>query len=119
VLDCAARSGWTPIATPADRARGPSYARPAGLEVCAEDATNLARSLSAVLPKIQDEPLALGGHAFGEKHTEDLLARRARGEDLRDEDVRAALELMSGPPKRDAERLARFLAGGAFTVDRA
>lgn len=112
VLDVAAQRGWTP----ADQPPGRSYARPIGMTISAEDARNLAESIQAELPSIQDRQLPLGNHAFGEEHTESLLSRRSKGQDVRDDDVRAARELLSGSPKRDAELLTAFLLGGGFTV---
>ena len=116
VLDVAALRGWIPLVTPADQPNGRSYARPVGMTISAEDAHNLAQSIQAELPSIHDKQLPLGNHAFGEEHTESLLSRRSRGEDVSDDDVRAARELLSGSPKRDAQELARFLLGGAFTI---
>lgn len=116
MLDVAALRGWIPLVTPSDQPAGRSYARPVGMTISAEDAHNLAQSIRAELPSIHDEELPLGDHAFGEEHTESLLSRRAQGEDVRDDDVRAAREILSGSPKRDAQELTKFLLGGAFTV---
>lgn len=87
-----------------------------GVTICAEDARSLAASIEAELPGIREEQLPLGDHAFGEEHTEALLMRRAQGKTVLADDVRAARELLSGPPKRDVEKLTGFLQGGEFSV---
>lgn len=109
MLDLAAAGGWTPALR--------TYARPAGATISGEDAENLARCIEAGLPSVDDKQLPLGDHAFGEDHTEALLSRRVEGHEVDDDDVRAAREILSGAPKQDAERLATFLKGGAFSVD--
>jgi hypothetical protein len=116
VLDVAALRGWIPLVTPADQPNGRSYARPVGMTISAEDARNLAQSIQAELPSIHDKQQPLGNHAFGEEHTESLLTRRAKGEDVSEDDVRAARELLSGSPKREAEQLTAFLLGGGFSI---
>ena len=113
VLDVATVRGWTPGEQP----QAMAYARPVGMTVSALDARKLAESIEADLPTVSDEQVDLGDHAFGEEHTEDLLSRRAQGRPVGDEEVRAARELLSGAPKRDAEKLTVFMKGGAFSID--
>lgn len=117
MLDLAAAQGWIPLEQQPDRTSAFSYARPAGMQISAEDARNLARAIEAKLPTILDQQLPLTDRAFGEEHTEGLLSRRAAGQDVDDDDVCAARELLSGSPKRDAEQLAGFLRRGAFSID--
>jgi hypothetical protein len=107
VLDLAAVRGWGPP---------PVYARPNGLELSREDASRLARSIETLLPSIPEEQIPLSDQPFGAEHTEALLSRRAAGETLALEDATAATELLSGSPKREAERLARFLKTGAVSI---
>ena len=61
--------------------------------------------------------LPLGDHAFGIEHTEKLLDLRARHEDVGEQDVQAAREILSGEPKSDAGRLSEFMKMGAFSFD--
>jgi len=118
VLDLAAARGWVPLETQRDEQHDSvSYPRPAGMTISAEDAQNLAQSIEAELPTIHDEQLPLGDHAFGEDHTQALLSRRAEGIAVLDDDVRAAREILSGAPKQDAQGLAQWLRGGAFSID--
>lgn len=107
VLDLAAVRGWGP---------DPAYARPEGLELSAEDARELARSIEALLPSIPEKQLPLSNQPFGAEHTESLLMRRAAGDALALEDATAATELLSGSPKSDAQRLARFLRAGPVSI---
>lgn len=110
--------GWVPLGTRHSEAPSvTTYTHPAGATFAAEDALTIASSLEAELPAIDDEEQPLGDHPFGEEHTETLLTRRGVGQAIADDDVRAARELLSGAPKRDALELAAFLKGGAFSID--
>ena len=119
MLDLAAAQGWIPLEKQPGKKPAVSYARPAGMQITAEDAQNLAQAIEAKLPTILDEQLPLTDRAFGEEHTETLLSRRAAGQTVDDDDVCAARELLSGSPKQDARQLATFLRGGAFSIDAA
>jgi len=117
-LDLAAVGGWTPPrAQPTELLASQAYARPAGLKISAEAAQGLADSIESALPTISDQELPLSDHPFGDEHTEDLLSRRAAGEELSMEDATAARELLSGPPKMEVARLAAFLRVGSASVD--
>lgn len=107
VLDLVAVRGWGPA---------PAYARPDGLELSGEDARELARSIEELLPSIPEKQLPLSNQPFGAEHTESLLTRRAAGDQLALEDATAATELLSGSPRGDAQRLARFLRSGAVSI---
>jgi hypothetical protein len=109
VLDLVAVAGWSPPEPEA-------FAHPAGLELSAEDAADLASSIDSLLPTISDEELPLSDYPSGVLHTESVLARRAAGEKLELEDSAAAQELLSGPVKGEVERLMTFLKGGSATI---
>ena len=120
VLDLAAVGGWTPPADPQPDPEQPvssAFARPHGLTIATADALVLARSIEALLPAISEEELPFTNSPFGEEHTEDLLARRAAGEKLALEDASTAQELLSGPPKKEVERLATFLKAGSVAIE--
>lgn len=117
-LNLAASQGWIPAQIHrVDPDSAVSYARPMGMDISDEDATNLAQALEAELPSIDEEQQEFTGHEFGEEHTETLLALRVEGQRIAEEDVIASRELLSGGAKRHAERLASFFRGGAFAVD--
>ena len=116
-LDLAALRGWNPLGTRVPRASVTTFTRPAGSSIAAEDALAIASGLEAELPAIDDSEQPLGDHPFGEEHTEALLRRRGDGGPVSEEDVRAAREILSGAPKREAKALVAFLRGGAFSVE--
>ena len=68
------------------------------------------------MPSIPEEQLPLSNQPFGAEHTESLLTRRAAGDALSLKDATAATELLSGSPKGDAQRLARFLRQGPVSI---
>ena len=118
VLSLAAFHGWTPLADtrqlPSDAG---SYARPRGLTIASEDAQSIAEAIENELSELSDDELEVSDNPFGEAHTDSLLARRIDGDDIYDDEVQAAREILSGPAKGDAERLAVFLSDGSFSVD--
>ena len=115
-LDLAAMQGWTPSEQSLSTGNG-RFTQPGGMMIAAEDALALAQTLEAELPGIDDEPQETEGLEFGEGHTESLLELRAEGVNVGEAEVLGARAILSGPPKREAERFAAFLRGGAFTVD--
>lgn len=117
-LDLATYHGWTPLVDTRelDRDMG-SYTRPRGITLSKKDAESLANALEELLPRIEDDEQPLSDVPFGEHYTEYLLAQRSAGEEVSGQDVLAARELLSGTPKREAQRLAEFLKDGAFSVD--
>ncbi len=119
VLDLALVSGWMPPegSVPEEPAEGGTFERPAGLELTAEDAEALSKVVLGLVPLISEEELRISSNAFGENHTRDLLERRAGGESLPNEEAIASHELLSGPPKREVERLGEFLATGAISIE--
>jgi hypothetical protein len=117
VLDIVAVGGWTPPELPSEEPVGNAFVRPAGLRLTEEAAQTLAKCIESLLETISEEELPLSDSAFGEKHTQDVLSRRAAGEKLGLEDSAAAYELLSGPPKKEVERLAEFLKGGAVSIE--
>jgi hypothetical protein len=117
ILDIAAYRGWKPLADPRESPPDSgSYTRPKGLTIASEDAQSLAQSIGAELPEISDDEVPLTDQPFGEDYTDSLLSRRVDGQVVRAEEVQGAREILSGRPKREAERLAVFLEGGAFSV---
>jgi len=118
VLDLVAVGGWSPPAPGIpERTVGDAFARPAGLQIEAPEAQELAGFIEALLPTISEEELPLSNHPFGEEHTEDLLSRRAAGERLALEDASAAQELLSGAPKKEVQLLMEFLKAGSVSIE--
>ncbi len=117
VLDLVSGSGWTPPEMmPSGEPAGSAFVRPAGLTLTTEVAQGLAEAIEKLLPEVSDEELPLSDYPYGEKHTENHLARRATGAPPELEDAAAAYELLSGPPKREVERLAAFLKEGSASI---
>jgi hypothetical protein len=120
VLDLAAVRGWSPPrADSQERSAGTAFTNPAGLQIDAPRAQELAGFIEALLPTISEKELPLSNHPFGEEHTEALLKRRAAGEELTADDASAAQELLSGAPKKEVELLAKFLKAGSVSIEAA
>ncbi len=117
VLDLVCGSGWTPPETLPSEEPASTFVRPAGLTLTEEVAQGLAQAIENLLPEISDEELPLSDFPYGEKHTANLLARRATGAPPEHEDAAAAYELLSGAPKQEVERLAAFLKEGSASIE--
>ena len=118
LLSLAAFHGWTPLADtrelPPDAG---SYARPAGLTIASDDAQQVAELTESEIVDLAEEEVELSDNPFGEVHTDALLARRIDGDEVDEDEVQAAREVLSGPTKLAAEELVEFLRGGSFSVD--
>ncbi len=120
VLDLAMVSGWAPPESDPeseDQPKAVAYATPAGLELSGDETKALATSILKLLPMISEEELPLSQLPFGYENTKKLLARRAAGEQLPNEEATAAHEMLSGPPKKEVERLAMFLQDGPVSIE--
>lgn len=117
-LDLALAQGWRPSGFELDSSdrRAFDYVSPRGQEVVEFDARELGRCLEAGLGAVPDRQVPMGGHAFGEDNTADLLQLAASGMSLPDESDRAAREILSGEPRHEALALAQFLSQGGFTL---
>jgi len=93
-----------------------AYFPPRGQRVTPEDARDIGEALQRALAFVNDRLVPQQGRAFGERNTSELLRASANGQPIHKEKTDAALELLSGPPKKEAARLAKFLQGGGFTI---
>ena len=115
-LDLALRSGWVPAGVEA----GPdslSYLPPVGQHIQQEDATALASCLGTALGGVPDSVVPMMGKEFGTENTLAMLRLAYDGGQIPAEDLPAAAEILSGPPKGEAVELARFIAGGSFQLN--
>ncbi|HVS18352.1 MAG TPA: hypothetical protein VMT18_07120 [Planctomycetota bacterium] len=124
VLELAATHGWQPSGTEpssrADAGREPlQYAEPSSQRIARDDAHRLAQGARRGLASVPEDELPLGGQPFGGARTLDLIRRAASGELGPDVNARAAIEVLSGPPRPDAVALLEFLEQGGFTLERA
>lgn len=120
-LDLALRAGWKPrgvdLSGRSAAEEGPlAYFPPRGQRVTEEDAREIGEALQGSLAFVNDRLVPQLGRAFGERNTSELLRASANGQAINKEKTDAALELLSGPPKKEAARLAKFLRGGGFTI---
>ncbi len=113
MLDLALAHGWKPggVEPPSH-----SYVVPRGQFVDEADARELARCFAAALPTIPDEVVPLSDHAFGDENTLGLIANAVQGSSPGTDNVAAARELLSGPPKAQTAALTEFLWGGSFAI---
>ena len=93
-----------------------AYFLPCGQRIEAKDARELARCSAAALPSVSDTEVPLQGKAFGEENTLSLLRLAATRDDIPRANTEAAIEILSGPPKVEAQALLRFLQGGHVTI---
>lgn len=93
------------------------YLQPGPQQVTHEDAIGLGEGLQKGLDGVPKELLPLRGGPFGEDNTLQLLRRASQGEIPGRDEVTAAIEIMSGPPRVKAESLAGFLLCGEFTIN--
>jgi len=107
-------NGWKPEGV--DGKDHLAYAGAFGQTVSTTDADALSTSLRAALASVPDEEVPLGGGDFGEDHTRSLLEQAALGTSIAEAGTLAAVEILSGSPKKEAWELADFMAGGAFTI---
>ena len=128
VLDVALLQGWRPRGTkdpdvrlcrsaePSLRWEPLAYFLPHGQTIDGADARNLATSCSAGLSSVSDEEVPLRGNAFGHENTLALLRLAASRGDIPKGNTEAAFEVLSGPPKKQALALTRFLRCGHVTI---
>ena len=128
VLDLAVLHGWRPRGTrdpdaalcrasEHEMAWEPlSYFLPRGQSIEAADARALASSCARGLSLVPEREVPLGGADFGEAHTLSLLRLAAASDELPPDGSRAAVEILSGAPKKEAESLLRFLKDGHVTI---
>ena len=120
-LDLALRAGWKPRGVDlsgrsASEESPLAYFPPRGQRVTEEDAREIGEALEGALAFVNDRLVPQQGRAFGERNTSELLRASHNGQPIHKEKTDAALELLSGPPKKEATRLAAFLQGGGFTI---
>ena len=82
-----------------------------------DDAIELATGLGLGLRLVPETVLPLGGGPFGDENTAELLRRAASGDTPSRADAQAALEILSGPPRKQALSLVDFLRGGEFEIE--
>ncbi len=115
-LDLALRSGWVPEGVESgDDALG--YVAPSGQRIREGDASAFAAYLSSALATVPDSEVPMMGKAFGTENTLAMLRVVREGGNIPSEDLPAAAEILSGPPKGEASELASFLSGGAVTLN--
>jgi len=93
-----------------------AYFLPRGQRIDRRDAREIARCAGAALSDVPDRELALHGRPFGRHNTLRSIRRAAKGSPVDPEKVEAAVELLSGPPKAEAEVLLGFLLRGVVTI---
>ncbi|MEM7310486.1 MAG: hypothetical protein AAF682_27670 [Planctomycetota bacterium] len=130
ILDLAATHGWRPRMTsdpdPSLQLKfqqggttlwTPSaYFLPCGQRIGPTDARALAEGAKTGLARASAQELPLTGERFGEEHTQSLIERAAKERPMLPEDARAAFEVLSGEPAREASGLLKFLRGGEVRV---
>ena len=120
--------GWRPLGTrhpePALRRASThpmpwealAYFIPCGQSIEGKDAREMARCSAAALSSVSDTEVPLQGKTFGEENTLSLLRLAATRDDIPRANTEAAIEILSGPPKTEAQALLRFLQGGHVTI---
>ena len=93
-----------------------AYFLPRGQRIGHRDAREIARCASASLTDVPDRELALHGRPFGRHNTLRSIQKAAGGSPVDPEKVEAAVELLSGSPKAEAEALIEFLRKGVVTI---
>jgi hypothetical protein len=128
LLDTALLEGWRPRGTRFPdpelcrestheiRWEALAYFLPCGQSIEGEDARELARCCDQALTRVSDTEIPLQARVFGAQNTLSLLRRAAAREDIPRDHVEAAFELLSGPPKRQALELIRFLRLGHVVI---
>ena len=128
ILDLGLVHGWRPRGTKdpdadlrrASNAAGAwqplAYYLPVGQSIDAADARELAKSCKEGLTDVSETEVPFTGGAFGEEHTLTLLQRAAAREELPPHGAQAALEVLSGSPKKEASALLSFLSLGHLTI---
>ena len=128
MLDVALLQGWRPRGTkdpdPAlcrssqhtIRWEPLAYFLPHGQSIDAADAREIARLSAEALAEVSDTEVPLQGKAFGDENTLSLMKLAVSREDIPRANAEAAFEILSGPPKKQALALTRFLRYGHVTI---
>ena len=120
-LEIATAHGWRPFGTLELKGTGRpdpmGYLQSGPTRVTHEDALRLGEGLKKGLDLVPADMLPLQGGPFGEENTIQLLNRASKGEIPELNEVSTAIEVMSGPPRKDAESLATFMGQGEFILN--
>ena len=128
LLDVAVLAGWRPLGTKDPDAAlcrasahaipwdALAYFLPVGQRIDGRDAREFARCSSAAVAGVSNTEVPLQGKTFGEENTLSLLRLAAARDDIPLANTEAALEILSGPPKIEAQALIRFFQGGHITI---
>ena len=128
VLDLALIGGWRPEGTMSPdeelersandgmRWQPLAYFLPRGQRIDRRDAREIARCSNAALADVPDQELTLRGRSFGRRNTLRSIRRAAEGTPVYPESAEAAVELLSGSPKVEAQALIAFLRKGVVTI---
>ena len=93
-----------------------AYFLPCGQTIDGKDAREFARCSAAALAGVSETEVPLQGKAFGEENTLELLRLAAAKSEIPRANTEAALELLSGAPRIEAQALIRFFQGGHVTI---
>ncbi len=128
LLDVSVLAGWRPLGTKDPDAalcrasthpmqwEALAYFLPCGQSIDGKDAREIARCSAAALAGVSITEVPLQGKTFGEENTFSLLRLAASRDEIPRANTEAALEILSGPPKIEAQALIRFLQGGHVTI---
>lgn len=93
-----------------------AYFLPRGQRIDRRDAREIARCSNAALVDVPDRQLALQDKSFGRHNTLRSIQKAAKGTPVPPENAEAAVELVSGSPKVEAQALIAFLRKGVVTI---
>ena len=128
LLDIAVLAGWRPLGTKdpdAALCRASThtmqwdalvYFLPCGQRIDGKDAREFARCSAVALAGVSNTEVPLQGKTFGEENTLSLLRLASARDGIPRANTEAALEILSGRPKIQAQALIRFFQGGHVTI---
>lgn len=128
LLDVAVLAGWRPLGTKEPDAAlcraskhpmewdSMTYFLPCGQRIDGKDARELAQCSSNALTEVSNSEVPLQGKTFGDENTLSLLRLAADRQGIPRANTEAALEILSGAPKLEAQALIRFLQGGHVII---